>query len=165
MNGVTPDPTDAARRTDAAHDGSHDALDRLKLTQALQRAKYAIAWELAWPHLARLLTVVGLFLVVSWAGLWLALPSVARAIGLGEKTFVECKLAQIVGRSRLTAAIALSRDADAIEGEFAHVGEELFGHRAQLERSNDNQPDCCAKRSQRSDNCRSSLTWPVRSRI
>ena len=51
--------------------------------QALQRAKYAIAWERCWPHLARLLTVIGLFLVVSWAGLWLALPFVARAIGLG----------------------------------------------------------------------------------
>jgi uncharacterized protein (TIGR02302 family) len=49
----------------------------------LQRARYAIAWERSWPHLARLLTVVGLFLAVSWAGLWLALPFVARAIGLG----------------------------------------------------------------------------------
>ena len=74
MNGVTPDPSDPIR------DG--DALSRLKLAQALQRATYAIAWERAWPNLARLLTVVGLFLVVSWAGLWLALPSVARAIGL-----------------------------------------------------------------------------------
>ncbi|WP_375311291.1 TIGR02302 family protein [Bradyrhizobium sp. A5] len=74
MNGVTPDPSDPIR------DG--DALSRLKLAQALQRATYAIAWERAWPHLARLLTVVGLFLVVSWAGLWLALPSVVRAIGL-----------------------------------------------------------------------------------
>lgn len=83
MNGVTPDPTGPARTTDGAPEGSRDALARLKLTQALQRAKYAIAWERAWPHLARLLTVIGLFLVVSWAGLWLALPSVARAIGLG----------------------------------------------------------------------------------
>src|ERR1019366_6987198 len=33
--------------------------------------------------LARLLSIAGLFLVVSWAGLWLALPFVARAIGLG----------------------------------------------------------------------------------
>ena len=49
----------------------------------MQRAKYAIAWERFWPHLARLLSVIGLFLVVSWAGLWLALPFVARAIGLG----------------------------------------------------------------------------------
>src|SRR4029079_15240459 len=55
---------------------------RLQLTQALQRAQYAIAWERAWPGLARLLSVVGLFLVVSWAGLWLALPFLARAIGL-----------------------------------------------------------------------------------
>ena len=74
MNGVTPDPSDPIR------DG--DALSRLKLAQALQRATYAIAWERAWPHLARLLTVAGLFLVASWAGLWLALPFLARAIGL-----------------------------------------------------------------------------------
>ncbi|MBR0718880.1 TIGR02302 family protein [Bradyrhizobium liaoningense] len=74
MNGVTPEPSDPIR--------SSDALSRLKLTQALKRATYAIAWERAWPHLARFLTVVGLFLVVSWAGLWLALPFTARAIGL-----------------------------------------------------------------------------------
>jgi uncharacterized protein (TIGR02302 family) len=59
-----------------------DALARLKLTQALDRAKYAIAWERAWPHLARLLTVIGLFLVASWAGLWLSVPALGRAIGL-----------------------------------------------------------------------------------
>ncbi|MGY4329501.1 hypothetical protein ACVWWG_003918 [Bradyrhizobium sp. LB7.2] len=74
MNGVIPDPSDPIR------DG--DALSRLKLAQALKRATYAIAWERGWPNLARLLTVVGLFLVVSWAGLWLVLPFVARAIGL-----------------------------------------------------------------------------------
>jgi uncharacterized protein (TIGR02302 family) len=50
--------------------------------QALERAKYAIAWERAWPPLARLLTLIGLFLVVSWAGLWLSLPYLARAIGV-----------------------------------------------------------------------------------
>jgi uncharacterized protein (TIGR02302 family) len=54
----------------------------LKLAQALQRAQYAIAWERGWPHLARFLTVVGLFLVASWTGLWLVLPFVARAVGL-----------------------------------------------------------------------------------
>jgi len=58
-----------------------DGLARLKLTKALQRARFAIAWERAWPPLARLLTVIGLFLVVSWAGLWLTLPYLARAIG------------------------------------------------------------------------------------
>jgi uncharacterized protein (TIGR02302 family) len=75
LSGATPDPSEPP--------GSPDAVSRLQLTQALQRAKYAIAWERSWPHLARLLTVIGLFMVVSWAGLWLALPFVARAIGLG----------------------------------------------------------------------------------
>ncbi len=75
MIGATPEPSKPAR--------DEDAVARLKLAQALQRAKYAIAWERAWPLGARLLTVVGLFLVLSWAGLWLALPFLARAIGLG----------------------------------------------------------------------------------
>jgi uncharacterized protein (TIGR02302 family) len=75
LNGAIPDPAEPARAA--------DAIARLKLTQALQRASYAIAWERVWPHLARLLTVVGLFLVVSWAGLWLALPFLGRAVGAG----------------------------------------------------------------------------------
>jgi uncharacterized protein (TIGR02302 family) len=74
LNGVNPDPTEPARET--------DSIARLQLTQALQRAQYAIAWERGWPILARLLTVIGLFLVVSWAGLWLALPFVARVVGI-----------------------------------------------------------------------------------
>ena len=74
MNAASPDPSQPAREPDAAA--------RLQLTQALQRAQYAIAWERAWPGLARLLSVIGLFLVASWAGLWLALPFVARAAGI-----------------------------------------------------------------------------------
>jgi uncharacterized protein (TIGR02302 family) len=75
LSGATPNPPEPAR--------DPDATARLQLTQALQRAQYAIAWERVWPNLARLLTVAGLFLVVSWVGLWLALPFMARAIGLG----------------------------------------------------------------------------------
>jgi uncharacterized protein (TIGR02302 family) len=75
LNGAPPDHTKPAREP--------DAVARLQLTQALQRAQYAIAWERTWPGLARLLSVIGLFLVASWAGLWLALPFLARAIGLG----------------------------------------------------------------------------------
>jgi uncharacterized protein (TIGR02302 family) len=75
LSGATPDPSEPARDS--------DAISRLKLAQALRRARYAIAWERGWPHLARLLTVTGLFLVVSWAGLWLALPFVARIVGFG----------------------------------------------------------------------------------
>jgi uncharacterized protein (TIGR02302 family) len=75
LSGATPDPSEPAR--------SPDAVSRLRLTQALQRAKYAIAWERSWPHLARLLTVIGLFLVASWTGLWLAVPFVVRVVGVG----------------------------------------------------------------------------------
>jgi uncharacterized protein (TIGR02302 family) len=74
LNGATPDPTPPAREP--------DDVARLKLAQALERAQYAIAWERVWPHLARFLTLVGLFLALSWAGLWLSLPTVARAFGL-----------------------------------------------------------------------------------
>lgn len=82
MSGANIDPSDNASR--AARDS--DAATRLKLTQlglaeALQRAKFAIAWERGWPHLARFLTVAGLFLVASWAGLWLVLPFAARLAG------------------------------------------------------------------------------------
>jgi uncharacterized protein (TIGR02302 family) len=74
LNGATPDPAKATHEP--------DDVARLKLSQALERAKLAIAWERVWPVLARLLTIAGLFLTVSWAGLWLALPFPARAAGL-----------------------------------------------------------------------------------
>ncbi|MEO6947072.1 MAG: TIGR02302 family protein [Nitrobacter sp.] len=74
MSGVTPDPSRQARDRRAA--------SGLGLTQALQRARWAIAWERGWPHLARLLSFAGLFLAVSWAGLWLVLPAAGRAVGL-----------------------------------------------------------------------------------
>src|SRR5215813_4392020 len=74
LKGANPDPAKPAHEP--------DDVARLKLSQALDRAIYAIAWERAWPHLARLLTLAGLFLTVSWAGLWLMLPSLARTAGL-----------------------------------------------------------------------------------
>src|SRR5262245_26407201 len=53
------------------------------LTRALRRARWTIFWERLWPALAGVATVVGLFLAVSWLGLWLWLPPIGRAIGLG----------------------------------------------------------------------------------
>ena len=75
MSGPTPDPSERV------HDP--DAVSRLRLAQAVRRSEFAIAWERVWPHLARFLTVAGLFLAVSWLGLWLALPFLARAVGIG----------------------------------------------------------------------------------
>ena len=74
LSAATPNPTEPAREPDAQA--------RLQLTQALRRATWAIAWERGWPHAARVLSVAGLFLAASWAGLWLALPFVARIVGL-----------------------------------------------------------------------------------
>jgi uncharacterized protein (TIGR02302 family) len=72
LNGPTPDPSERPRTAEEAR--------KLQLAQALQRARLAVAWERGWPHLARLLTVAGLFLAVSWAGLWVAFPFVVRIV-------------------------------------------------------------------------------------
>ena len=72
MNGSTPDPSE--------HPLAAEEARRLQLAQALRRARLAVAWERGWPHLARLLTVVGLFLAASWAGLWVAFPFAVRIV-------------------------------------------------------------------------------------
>ena len=53
------------------------------LKRALLRARWSIFWERLWPALASLTTVGGLFLALSWLGLWLWLPTYGRLIGLG----------------------------------------------------------------------------------
>ncbi len=55
---------------------------RRLLAQALKRARGSLLWERLWPALAVLATALGLFLAFSWAGLWLVLPPLARAICL-----------------------------------------------------------------------------------
>jgi uncharacterized protein (TIGR02302 family) len=52
------------------------------LANPLTRARWAILWERLWPALASLFIAVGLFVSVSWLGLWLWLPPVGRAIGM-----------------------------------------------------------------------------------
>jgi len=79
LSATAPDPTDPLR--DAATSARPPA--NAVLEQAVKRATWALAWERGWPHAARILCVVGLFLAASWAGLWLALPFVARIVGLG----------------------------------------------------------------------------------
>src|SRR6516165_5575167 len=53
------------------------------LARALVRARGTIFWERLWPAVVALATVIGLFLAVSWLGVWLWLPPAGRAIGLG----------------------------------------------------------------------------------
>src|SRR5258708_4232672 len=52
------------------------------LERALRRARWTGFWERLWPPLATLATAVGIFLAVSWLGLWLWLPPIGRAIAL-----------------------------------------------------------------------------------
>ena len=41
-----------------------------RLEQAIYRARLALGWERLWPRLVPLLSVVGLFVVLSWLGYW-----------------------------------------------------------------------------------------------
>jgi uncharacterized protein (TIGR02302 family) len=76
----------AARKGDARADSKAGekagALASSVLRTALRRARWAILWERLWPSLAVLVSVAGLFLTVSWLGLWLVLPAFGRAIGM-----------------------------------------------------------------------------------
>lgn len=73
MNGTDPLPT---------ANGDVPASAQQRLAEALRRAHWALLWERSWPHLARVLTAVGVFLAASWAGLWIALPAIPRTIAL-----------------------------------------------------------------------------------
>src|SRR5262249_48513705 len=53
-----------------------------RLAIAARRARYAVLWERVWPPLATVVTAAGLFLALSWLGLWLWLPPLGRAVGL-----------------------------------------------------------------------------------
>src|SRR2546423_6777630 len=78
--GLTDRPAPAAtpQAVPAPERARGDALSR-----ALRRARWTIFWERLWPALASTATVVGLFLAVSWLGLWLWVPPTGRAIVLG----------------------------------------------------------------------------------
>lgn len=55
---------------------------RRLFTTAIQRARQALLWEHLWPVLASLAVVFGFFLALSWAGLWISIPPLARMAGL-----------------------------------------------------------------------------------
>ena len=58
------------------------AATRALLEATLKRARWTIFWERLWPALTSLATAVGLFLALSWLGLWLWLPPLGRAAAL-----------------------------------------------------------------------------------
>ena len=71
--------TEIVSNTPAApgHGGTEPAGSAL--ATALRRARWTIFWERLWPALATLATAAGLFLTISWLGVWLWLPPLGRA--------------------------------------------------------------------------------------
>jgi uncharacterized protein (TIGR02302 family) len=53
-----------------------------RLNTLVQRAGLALTWEQVWPRLVPLLCLGGLFLIVSWLGLWINVPRWVRILGL-----------------------------------------------------------------------------------
>ncbi len=49
-----------------------------RLGRAIVRARAALAWEDIWPRIVPALTVAGLFVAVSWFGLWRLMPDLVR---------------------------------------------------------------------------------------
>ena len=48
------------------------------LARALGHARLSIVWERLWPALASIATAIGLFLALSWLGLWVFLPPLGQ---------------------------------------------------------------------------------------
>ena len=74
--------TETASTHPSASPRSPEPAARLQLGAAIRRAHWSILWERLWPALATLATVVGLFLTLSWLGLWLWLPPLGRAAAM-----------------------------------------------------------------------------------
>jgi uncharacterized protein (TIGR02302 family) len=81
---VTDQATDHADQANRRPQASGQASGEIATLfgRAVVRARWTILWEQLWPALASIATVVGFFLAVSWFGVWLWLPPMARAIGL-----------------------------------------------------------------------------------
>jgi uncharacterized protein (TIGR02302 family) len=90
---------------------------RLRLARALQRARGGIFWERLWPALATVATALGLFLALSWAGLWLVVPPIGRAIGVGIFGLIVLAAAIPFVRLRLPSHKDALNRVDKVSGE------------------------------------------------
>ncbi len=109
---VVTEPDQAAAQRASSGVTEHRSL----LAAAVWRARLSIFWERAWPALAMLATVIGLFLAVSWLGLWLWLPPLGRAVAL--LGFVALSVAALVplGYLRVPAVTDGLRRLDRVSG-------------------------------------------------
>src|ERR1700686_2536278 len=73
------DGTSVPEATNPGPEPQAAAATRALLEATLKRARWTIFWERLWPALTSLATAIGLFLALSWLGLWLWLPPLGRA--------------------------------------------------------------------------------------
>lgn len=86
------------------------------LEKLVARARLTGLWERLWPALVALLVVAGMFVTVSWLGLWLNLPWWGRALGLAlfaaALLWPVLLLARLKAPSRLDALGRIDRDSN-----------------------------------------------------
>ena len=118
------------RHRQTARRPAHSRLDRLAA-----RAGLVLGWERLWPALAALLTLGGLFLAVSFFGLWLDVPRWGRILGvLAFSTALVAILAPVLRfrpASRGETLARLDRDsglphrpATALEDQLANASDD-----------------------------------------
>jgi len=121
------------------------------LSVSLKRARQALLWESVWPVAVSLLSALGIFLTLSWAGLWIALPPYARVIGVA--LFALLLIAALVPAIRIRipglrdaitrldrANLAVHRPATALTDKLATKAEDPMAAalwRAHLQRTAD----------------------------
>jgi len=104
--------TDTASAAGSGEEHRADADVRSTLGMALRRAHWTIMWERLWPALATLATAIGLFLTVSWLGLWLWLPPLGRAAAVAIFGVVALAALLPFGRVRMPGAAEALRRLD-----------------------------------------------------
>lgn len=61
-----------------------------RIANLVRRAKLVLLWEQLWPALLPLLGVISIFVISSWFGLWLGLPTAWRYVGLALLVAAGC---------------------------------------------------------------------------
>lgn len=66
----------------STHQNQSSRRSKLLLDNLAARASAALSWETLWPVIVALLGIAGIFLTVSWLGLWINVPRWGRMAGL-----------------------------------------------------------------------------------
>lgn len=74
--------SEAPENTRETGEPRREAATARPLGSLVSRSWQALLWEQLWPPVAAALAVAGFFLAVSWAGLWISIPPLARIAGV-----------------------------------------------------------------------------------